>query len=64
MIIAGESQLVRFWVWLLFYIHAREMSFEGGVLQELQLEDVEETGEELGKGSYGIVLELKVKGLR
>lgn len=30
----------------------------------LKLEDVVETGEVLGNGSYGIVLELKMKGLR
>lgn len=40
------------------------MAFGGEALQKLQLEDVEETGKELGRGSYGRVLELKVKGLR
>ena len=31
---------------------------------ELELDGVEETGRELGRGAYGVVLELKVKGLR
>lgn len=33
-------------------------------LQPLQLEGVEETGEELGRGSYGVVFEVKVNMVR
>lgn len=33
-------------------------------LLELELDGVEEMGRELGRGAYGVVLELKVKGLR
>ena len=33
-------------------------------LRDLELEGVEETGRELGRGAYGVVMELKVKGLR
>lgn len=40
------------------------MACEGTVLNKLQLEGVEETSKELGRGSYGRVLEVKVKGLR
>lgn len=32
-------------------------------LQHLMLEDVEETGRELGRGAYGVVFEVKVSGL-
>lgn len=32
--------------------------------RDLELESVEETGKELGRGSFGVVMELKVKGLR
>lgn len=35
----------------------------GQQLQDLRVEDVEETGKELGRGSYGVVVELKVSGL-
>ena len=37
---------------------------EAEQLQDLELGEVEETGKKLGEGSYGVVLELKVKGLR
>ncbi len=40
------------------------MAFGGRVFEQLQLEGVEETSKELGRGSYGRVLEVKVKGLR
>ena len=33
-------------------------------LRELKIEEVEETGEELGRGSYGVVVEIKTSGLR
>ncbi len=33
-------------------------------LLELELDGVEETAQELGRGSYGVVLEIKVKGLK
>lgn len=33
------------------------------VFAELELHDVEDTGEELGVGSYGIVTKVIVKGL-
>ena len=36
----------------------------GCKLQNLELGEAEETGEKLGKGAYGVVVELKVKGLR
>ena len=36
---------------------------EASRLQELELGDVE-IGKELGRGSYGVVLELRVRGLR
>ena len=31
---------------------------------ELELREVEETGRELGSGAYGVVTEVKVKGLK
>lgn len=37
---------------------------DGELLHGLELDDVVETGVELGKGSFGVVLEVKVKGLR
>jgi len=33
-------------------------------LRDLQLQDVEETDREIGRGSYGVVKEVKVKGCR
>ena len=33
-------------------------------LRELEVEGVEETDKELGRGAYGVVVELKVNGLR
>ena len=33
-------------------------------LRGLELEGVEETDEELGRGAYGVVVELNFKGLR
>ena len=33
-------------------------------LKELEVVGAEETGRELGRGAYGVVLELKVNGLR
>ena len=33
-------------------------------LSQLRLEDVEQTGVELGRGSYGVVEELVVNGLK
>ena len=41
-----------------------ELMSEDTKLRGLELEEVEETGKELGRGSYGVVLELRVKGLR
>ena len=32
-------------------------------LRALSLEDVEETGKELGRGAYGVVYEIRVSGL-
>ena len=32
------------------------------VFGELELSDVEDTGEELGRGSYGVVTKVNVKG--
>ena len=43
------------------------MSVNAGLreqLRELEIENVEETDEELGRGAYGVVVELKVNGLR
>lgn len=36
---------------------------QSGVFAELELRDVEDTGEELGVGSYGTVTKVIVKGL-
>ena len=33
-------------------------------LRELEIGNVEETDKELGRGAYGVVVELKVNGLR
>ena len=33
-------------------------------LRKLEVEGVEETDKELGRGAYGVVVELKVNGLR
>ena len=33
-------------------------------LRELEVGEVKETGRELGRGAYGVVVELKVNGLR
>jgi hypothetical protein len=40
------------------------MAVEAVLGPGLELGEVEETGRELGRGAYGVVLELKVKGLR
>ena len=34
------------------------------LFSELELREVEETGRELGSGAYGVVTEVKVKGLK
>ena len=33
-------------------------------LAELEVDGVEQTGKTLGSGSYGVVVEIKVRGLR
>ena len=35
-----------------------------GQLQDLVLEDVEETSKELGRGSYGVVIEVNISGAK
>ena len=34
------------------------------LFDDLELRDVEDTGRELGRGSYGVVTEVNVKGLK
>lgn len=41
-----------------YFIYVMDSKFT-----ELVLSDVEDTGEELGRGSYGIVTKVNVKGL-